>query len=52
MAAAKRPERAIKDWAHELDRNREAPTIARWTSVFEEFTIEEPNVLNDEIRLR
>jgi hypothetical protein len=36
MAAAERPERAIKDWAHELDRNRDAPTIERWTSVFRE----------------
>jgi hypothetical protein len=36
MASAERPERKIKDWAHELDRNREDDTIARWTSVFQE----------------
>ena len=34
MAAAKRPEAKINDWAYEFDRNRDAATIDRWTSVF------------------
>src|SRR5436190_23115443 len=33
---AERPERKIKDWARELDRNDGGLTMARWTSVFEE----------------
>jgi hypothetical protein len=36
IAAAKRPEREIKDWAYEFERNRDAHSIDRWTSVFEE----------------
>src|SRR5262245_14157174 len=36
MAAAKRPEAKIEDWAYEFDRNREANTVARWTGVFED----------------
>ena len=36
MAAAKRPERKIKDWAYEFDRNRDADTVDRWTSVFQD----------------
>lgn len=36
MASAERPEREIKDWAYELDRDREELTVARWTNVFEE----------------
>jgi len=36
MASAERPEREIKDWAYELDRNRENSAIARWTDVFTE----------------
>ena len=36
MASAERPEREIKDWAYELDRNRDTATIVRWTSVFQE----------------
>ncbi len=34
MAAAKRPEAKIKHWAYEFDRNRDAATMDRWTSVF------------------
>jgi hypothetical protein len=34
MAAAERPERTIKDWAHELDRNLDASTMERWKRVF------------------
>jgi hypothetical protein len=36
MAAAERPERAIKDWAHEFDRRRDQQAIDRWTRVFED----------------
>ncbi len=36
IASAERPERKIKDWAFELDRNAEPRTIAKWTSVFQE----------------
>jgi hypothetical protein len=36
MASAERPEKAIKDWAHEFDRRRDEQTIKRWTRVFEE----------------
>jgi hypothetical protein len=36
MAAAKRPERKIKDWAYEFDRDRDADTVDRWTSVFQD----------------
>lgn len=36
MASAERPERRIKDWAYELDRNRDTTTIDRWTNVFQE----------------
>ena len=36
MAAAKRPESKIKDWAYEFDRNRDADTVDRWTSVFQD----------------
>jgi hypothetical protein len=36
MAAAKRPEAKIKDWAYEFDRNRDAGAVDRWTSVFQE----------------
>lgn len=31
-ASAKRPERKIEDWAFELDRSRDTPTIARWSA--------------------
>ena len=34
MAAAKRPEAKIKDWAYEFDRDRDDATIGRWTGVF------------------
>jgi hypothetical protein len=34
MAAAKRPEAKIEDWAYEFDRDRNAATVARWTGVF------------------
>src|SRR3954467_10524776 len=34
MASAERPERTIKDWAHEFDRSRENSAIERWTNVF------------------
>jgi hypothetical protein len=34
MAAAKRPEAKIKDWAYEFDRDRDAATVDRWTGVF------------------
>ena len=36
MASAERPEGKIKDLAYELDRNSDAPTIERWTRVFQE----------------
>ena len=36
MSSAERPEREIKDWADELDRNCDDSTIDRWTSVFED----------------
>lgn len=36
MAAAKRPEREIREWAYMLDRNRDLATIERWNSVFKE----------------
>jgi len=36
MSSAERPERKIKDWAFELDRNRDPTTIKRWTSVFQD----------------
>ena len=34
MASRKRPEAKIEDWAFEIDRNRDAATVARWTGVF------------------
>ena len=36
MASAERPEGKIKDLAYELDRNADAATTERWTSVFQE----------------
>jgi len=34
MAARKRPEAKIEDWAYEFDRDRNAATVNRWTGVF------------------
>lgn len=36
MAAAERPEMAIRDWANEFDRNRDPLTVQRWTDVFQQ----------------
>ncbi len=36
MSSAKRPEREIKDWAHEFNRSRDPKVVAHWTSVFED----------------
>src|SRR5262245_6557807 len=36
MASAERPEGKIKDLAYELDRDRDAATINRWTKVFQD----------------
>jgi hypothetical protein len=59
MAAAERPERKVKDWANELDRNRENSTVERWKSVFSDhrefflvYTLEGDNDLKAALRWR